>query len=78
MTEASNINSIVKSVEISKKILLSTYSYNFLFYRVNAINIEIDKSDMIVENVNFPFNEEGLKNNETVRLKIKDQSFYNL
>ncbi|MEO3404845.1 hypothetical protein AAFN85_13140 [Mucilaginibacter sp. CAU 1740] len=71
-----SINTIVSDVEISEKIILTTYPYRFLFYKVDAAVFTLTRDSLKIEETKFPYNASNLPKTKTWRLETDASEIY--
>ncbi len=71
-----SINTIVSEVEISKKVILTTYPYRFLFYKIDAGVFTLTKDSLKIEETEFPYNTSNLPKTKTWRMETNAGEIY--
>lgn len=74
--EAMNINSIIKEIEIGNNLVIVTYGYSFLFFRLSPIRTLFDRENFFFEEAEFPFNSNGLKKDKTICIHNIEAKYY--
>ncbi|WP_158994321.1 hypothetical protein [Mucilaginibacter sp. L196] len=77
VVDGHKLNKIVNEIEVlENSIVLHTYSFKILFYKIPERIFTINKDDLIIKEVGFPFNSQGLQKTETWEVDIKEESIY--
>jgi len=74
--EGRKINKLVNEIEVLEtQIVLHTYFCKLLFFKIPEKVFAINKNDLSLKDVPFPFNVQGLQKTETWEVNIKDKAF---
>jgi hypothetical protein len=75
--EGGKLNKLVeKIIFINNEFILTTYSYRCLFYVIKPLTFEIAKNDIVIQEVDFPFNSLGLDKNKTYCVSVMENKIY--
>ncbi|MFC0515741.1 hypothetical protein ACFFGT_16085 [Mucilaginibacter angelicae] len=75
--EGRNLNKIISQIEINQDTInFTTYSYGFSIFKINARQLEMNKGELTIKEVVFPFNSFGLDHNKTLKLVYNGADFF--
>lgn len=75
--EGVKLSKIVKEVTvINNDLTFTTYPYRCLFYIIPQQRYALNKADLKMQEIVFPFNSLGLVNNQTYRVNLKKSDIY--
>lgn len=77
VVEGRNLNKIISHIAINQDtVSFTTYSYGFSFFKISAQQLEINKNELLIKEVPFPFNSSGLDHNRTCKLTYHGDDFF--
>ena len=75
--EGKKLNKLVNEIIIvNDKFIFTTYAYKWLINIITPKTIELNKADLNIQEVDFPFNSLGLTDNRTYCLTLGEMKFF--